>query len=1446
MNSNNYRLVFSRIRRMLVAVGETATAAGKEPGQTSCGGTPSVSSAPSGQVLRVRQIAFAALVLLGVIPAWSNAQMVPGGANAPSVIQTQNGLDQVNINRPSGAGVSMNTYGQFDVPQRGAILNNSPTIVQTQQAGLINGNPNFGPGQAARVIVNQVNGGAASQINGHLEVAGQRAEVVIANGSGISVNGGGFINTSRAILTTGTPNFAPDGSLSGFNVRGGDIAVQGAGLNASNVNQVDLIARAVKANAAIFAKNLNVVTGANAVDHDTLATTRIAGEGDGPVTGVSIDLGDLGSMYAGRIFLVGTENGVGVSTKGILAVDAGDLILQADGKLVLAGQTSASGDIRASARDGIDNSGTTFAQQSVNLSTSGVLANTGVVAAQQNTTVSAGSVASTGTLGAGVNSDGTTAGTGDLSVNATGTVSNVGGTLSGSAVTVAASSIDNTNGEISGDTLSLSATGDLVNRGGRLTQYGTADESIHAGGTIDNKDGTIVSNAGNLRIAAGSIANDDGAVEHAGAGELTVSASGALSNASGAIQTNGALAVSGTNVNNTSGTLIAQKSAQVIGSTGIVNRGGTIYGGEALALSTQRNIDNTSGSAQTGGNLDLGAGGALVNTQGTVSANGAHSALNVTAGDIDNTSGKLANAGDGLTNVTASNVTNTGGTLGGNGDVTVNAQTLVNDAGANLVAGSAANLNVTQTVNNTDGTLFSGTTLKLNQAAVNVINAGGTILGGLDVSLTVGALSNAGGSIRANRDVSASGAMSGDGDMIAGHDLVLAATGDYTNGAANNLRADHDMTVSASGTLANTGTLAAGGALTASGANVINAASGVLNSSATTVNAAGTLVNDGRIEGDAVRTHSTALANTGTIIGNDVQLFATDMTNSGESAVIAGAQFVGLYASNSVTNADGALIYSMGDLEIARNNTRDAAGLLASQTDTLTNRAADISADGNIDIAAHTLTNVRTGVLTQAGAPQTTATQTLTLWTAGIPIGDLLRTHSSSTFAQWNWTPDKAPLKGEMIDRLKAPVSVTVPRSQVSSLDTAAQTFSLTQPLIEVYSDASKTTAFCNDHGCQQRPVPQARDIATNPVQWYNSITDNGDSYTITFWPDFDPQKHIRPDQARVDETLGDDKHDYVETSRTVTTTTATDTLISAGRAATIQAQGAIRVNADGGSVSNESSTMAAGGNLVRRANGGSVSDTGTVLRQTVTGEQTSTFYWHQKTGDDSDTKTVETAIAGSGATVDALPAIASSNATVQTDAATITIASVDRNGQTVTGSGVTGGSADGTVTGQPVVPLQTLGGATGGIPNLKLPAGGLYTYHPAPDTTYLVATDPRFTQYANFISSDYMLGQLGIDPMKTIKRLGDGMVEQMLIRNQITQLTGRTFLAGYTDNMAEYTALMTNGVAYAKEFELTPGIALSAAQMQQLTTDMVWLVSQDVTLPDGSHQTVLVPQVYL
>ncbi|MDO9365496.1 MAG: S-layer family protein, partial [Methylotenera sp.] len=88
---------------------------------------------------------------------------------------------------------------------------------------------------------------------------------------------------------------------------------------------------------------------------------------------------------------------------------------------------------------------------------------------------------------------------------------------------------------------------------------------------------------------------------------------------------------------------------------------------------------------------------------------------------------------------------------------------------------------------------------------------------------------------------------------------------------------------------------------------------------------------------------------------------------------------------------------------------------------------------------------------------------------------------------------------------------------------------------------------------------------------------------------------------------------------------------------------------------------------------------------------------------------------------------------------------------------------------------------------------------------------------------------QSGYHPALTQKRLGDGFYEQRLIREQIGQLTGRRFLTGYASDEAQYQALMMNGVTFAQAHQLVPGVALSAAQIAQLTSDIVWLVEQTV-----------------
>jgi hypothetical protein len=115
---------------------------------------------------------------------------------------------------------------------------------------------------------------------------------------------------------------------------------------------------------------------------------------------------------------------------------------------------------------------------------------------------------------------------------------------------------------------------------------------------------------------------------------------------------------------------------------------------------------------------------------------------------------------------------------------------------------------------------------------------------------------------------------------------------------------------------------------------------------------------------------------------------------------------------------------------------------------------------------------------------------------------------------------------------------------------------------------------------------------------------------------------------------------------------------------------------------------------------------------------------------------------------------------------------------------------------------------------NLTVPTTSLFRLNPNPAGGFLIETDPRFANYRIWLGSDYMLAQLALDPNVTQKRLGDGFYEQRLINEQIAQLTGQRFLANYTNEEAQYKALMDAGITYAQQYQLRPGIALSAIQM--------------------------------
>lgn len=355
----------------------------------------------------------------------------------PTVLAAPNNVPLVNIQTPSAAGVSRNTYSQFDVGQQGAILNNSRTNAQTFLGGWVQGNPWLANG-GARVILNEVNSANPSQLRGFLEVAGRRAQVVVANPVGISCDGCGFINANRATLTTGTP-IIHGGSLDGYRVRGGSVNILGAGMDAGSTDYSEIIARAVQLNAGIWASRLKVVTGSNQVDIDQAsgeAGTVTAIAGSGPVPAFAIDSAALGGMYAGKIMIMATEAGVGIRNAGQMYAGVGEVVITADGQLLNAGVIRSAGDLNLRSGAGVANSGSMVAQGSNTVSTPGDLDNTGTISAQADLSLLAYGPASRissaagSFLGAGVMPDGPLTTNGNLNAAASAGISSTGQHLS--------------------------------------------------------------------------------------------------------------------------------------------------------------------------------------------------------------------------------------------------------------------------------------------------------------------------------------------------------------------------------------------------------------------------------------------------------------------------------------------------------------------------------------------------------------------------------------------------------------------------------------------------------------------------------------------------------------------------------------------------------------------------------------------------------------------------------------------------------------------------------------------------------------------------------------------------------------------------------------------------------------------------------------------------------
>ena len=336
-------------------------------------------------------------------------------ANQAQIDQAPNGVPVVNIADPSAAGVSRNEFTELNIGQEGLIFNNSREVTDTQLSGFITGNTQLS--REATIILNEVNGGSRSQLQGFAEVAGQGANLVIANPNGITCDGCGFINTPRTTLSTGQAIIS-GGDLQGFNVQGGDISIQGAGLNANGTQQLDLLSRAININAQLQGNQVNAILGRNDVDYDDLSATEL--EDDGSQTPLfALDASALGALQAGQIRLIGTENGVGINIPTNVSASGGDIQISADGQLVI-GNLNATGDVDlASTNDGVEITDLAFGENvDIEAATTVTTSSDTLLAAIESVSIDANVVNQQGDLIAGLNRDSSLNEQGQLTVNA--------------------------------------------------------------------------------------------------------------------------------------------------------------------------------------------------------------------------------------------------------------------------------------------------------------------------------------------------------------------------------------------------------------------------------------------------------------------------------------------------------------------------------------------------------------------------------------------------------------------------------------------------------------------------------------------------------------------------------------------------------------------------------------------------------------------------------------------------------------------------------------------------------------------------------------------------------------------------------------------------------------------------------------------------------------------
>ena len=1506
MNKRHYKVIFSRVLNQLVVVSELAKSQGKA--QSENVSSEQEKTGLFSTALSLNPIHFSLMLALGFVflsPSVHAEDMAiradksAPGNQQPTVLQTGNGLPQVNIQTPSAGGVSRNQYSQFDVAEKGAVLNNARKAAQTQMAGWVQGNPNLARGEA-KVILNEVNSANPSRLKGYVEVAGKKADVVIANPSGIQCDGCGVINAGRTTLTTGKAE-VENGELKGYRVKGGKVTVGQKGMDNSQSDYTDIIAEKAEIKGGVWSKKgIKVTTGKNNVDrtNDSVVyvgdkntdNTDRTSDTQGENQSYSVDVSQLGGMYAEKIHLVDNGQGLGVRNAGHIGASAGDVKIDSQGRIVNEGVISATYQADLNAEKVIENKGKVETKQgNVALRSQTRVEQHGSIVSHQGgsfvqakdkvtqtgETVAKGDiqyqaknieVKSGALVAAGVTVQDTTQGEirsldtqhaqgANLTLSAEKTISSKAKHLASGEINVRAEMVDLSDSQLSGDRIALQSAQSALNLN-KTTLYSEGKTTLSNPNLISTENAHL--NAEHFVVDSVQLNNHQGSWIQRGAEAFALNVQKGLDNTEGKIVAEGTLSVQtpliqnnqgviwsnqGVKLNTNAGHLESQsgylfgKNSLDISTSTLNNQKGEMLGGQVLLTAQQ--VNNEDGKLIAGNRADLSVN-QFNNQRGIVYSQGE---LSLKTENLHNQDGIISSVS--RATLLANDLNNLKGVIQGESDLTIQTQNLNNtqgDISAKTAAISSAAINNAQGVISSQDLTLSGTNLNnkggIVQSANSTLNLtaldnqaegdkGSLVSATNRLVLNVTNVNNK--NTKAKQDTPTQGIQTANLVMDAEH-IENQSGGIYAGKSANitvNQSLDNQQ-----GEILSTGRV---DIVNPDLTLVVNNALGKIESVIGTTLQAKTLVDEGSIstKGDlGIELNDSFTLNKAFGVGNNLT-FKTkgDFVNNSN-----------LVVGNSAS-VEGATIQNNANAEISSINTRIQANKLDNfgliDGDTTVIKANDVNNIGTARIYGSHLA-IQANNLNNLENSDGTAATIAARERLDLGVGNLVNRNHSLIMSLGD-----IYIGGKLNENNQA-------TGYANSIDNGSATIEA------LGSGWIKTHHLLN----QDLHLKLGKKVEKERIDEYSLGSD-----THRYRGGRDGYFYIN-DGSR-------SRHSYLKLNdgsriagegwkRWHYTRTTTTSTIEHQDPAKILIGGELHLS--GEDLHNKQSQILVGQKVLlddkvftqstndRLRSSKSklenddlignidITDQGEFVQEKHIRRKRKKYYHYHNYKDFTDVHptqdfsfglkllTIGEPVEKTGTTVNGKSDFQGVSLEQKTPLKT------DLNANRVDLAALTSGL---------VKNKDNLGIKTH-LPDISLPQASLYKINPAASGQFLVETDPRFTQKSKWLSSDYMFKQLRNDPQNLLKRLGDGFYEQRLVNEQVNKLTGRRFLDGYLSDYDQYKALMDNGAQYAKRLNLIPGVALTSEQMKELTSDMVWMVKREVTLKDGSKAEVLVPQVYI